>query len=57
LVESGHARAYGTDAAWPPKEEDRHGEKIAKEKFKEDLKKLEQKAKRAGLGAWGKPGR
>ena len=57
LVENGHARAYGTPAAWPPKEEDRHGEEAAKRKFREELKKLEEKAKRAGLGAWAKPGK
>lgn len=55
LVENGHARAYGTAAAWPPKEEDKEGKEEAKKKFKEDMKKLEQKAKRAGLGVWARP--
>ena len=55
LIEAGLARAYGVPAAWPPDEEDRHGEKAACLKFEERLKKLESAAKRAGLGAWKKP--
>jgi endonuclease YncB( thermonuclease family) len=56
LLEAGLARAYGFPAAWPPEEDDRHGEKEAEEKFMKELKKLENAAKRAGLGVWKKAG-
>lgn len=55
LLEAGHARAYGFPAAWPPEQEDRHGEKEAEKKFMKDLEHLENAAKRAGLGLWKKP--
>jgi len=54
LLEAGLARAYGAPAAWPPKEEDRNGREKAEKKFKEDLKRLENKAKREKVGAWKK---
>jgi endonuclease YncB( thermonuclease family) len=54
LLESGLARAYGVPAAWPPEEEDRHGEKAAEEDFKKHLERLEKSAKRGQLGVWKK---
>lgn len=54
LLESGLARAYGVPAAWPPEEEDRHGEKAAEEEFAKHLERLEKAAKRGQLGVWKK---
>ena len=57
LLEAGLARAHGKPAAWPPEQEDRHGEKAAGGKFMKDLERLERKARAAGAGAWKKDAR
>lgn len=56
LLEAGLARAFGVAAAWPPEQEDRHGEEEAKARFMKDLKHRENAGKRARLGAWKKAG-
>ena len=52
LLEAGLARAHGKPAAWPPAEEDRHGEKAACDEFAGQNERLEKAAKRAGAGIW-----
>ena len=52
LLEAGLARAHGVPAAWPPAQEDRHGEKEACEDFMSGLVRLEKAARRARAGAW-----
>jgi endonuclease YncB( thermonuclease family) len=52
LLEAGLARAHGVPAAWPPAEEDRHGEKEACADFMSALERLEKAARRAKAGAW-----
>ncbi|MDA0768580.1 MAG: thermonuclease family protein [Verrucomicrobia bacterium] len=42
LLEAGLARAYGKPAAWPPQEEDRHGEEAAERDFAKKLKRMER---------------
>jgi endonuclease YncB( thermonuclease family) len=55
LIENGLARAHGQAAPWPEKILRHVGEKKAKERFMKDLERLENAAKRAGLGLWKKP--
>ena len=54
LLEAGLARAYGEPAPWPEKALERGGDDKVREEFMKDLKKLENKAKRDGVGIWQK---
>ena len=53
LLENGLARAYGEEVAWPPKEEERHGEKAAAQDFRKTLDNLERLARSRKAGIWG----
>lgn len=54
LLEAGLARAYGEPGPWPEKALERGGDNKVREEFMKDLKKLENKAKRDGVGIWQK---
>ena len=53
LLENGLARAYGENVAWPPKEEERHGEKAAAQDFRKTLDNTERLARSRKAGIWG----